>query len=271
MKIERISESTVKLTLSHTDFEKRSINVEKLRVDSPTYQKLLWDALEHAEIELGVHISAGRIRVEEAGEPGNYEITITNIPGTADAAEEPTPATPEKKAEPRGIQPLRQAVAIPAHVLAQMVRSGMLPASILRGAVPAESGVPGIGEGEDASGELSDAPVIRLTPEQVSFPDEHGNGLVCFRDYNEMYRFFRTNPSFRVIPSALYMLEGAFYLWVHDSGRRGAMLSRLEVRLADYNTVLLPADVFMPMLQEYGTVVFKKAAIKKIMASLGES
>lgn len=281
MKIERISESTVKLTLNDKDFEKRSINVQKLRVDSPTYQKLLWDALEHAEIELGVHISTGKIRVEAAGEQGSYEITVTNIPGAQDlpaaASSEQLPTPSEHKpAEIRGIQPLRQAVAIPAHVLAQMVRQGMLPSSLLRGGVsPAEPGNSGLGEltGEDiqeSTGESSAISVLRLTPERVMFPDQEGNGVVCFRDYNEMYGFFKANPSFAVLSAALYMLEGAFYLVVHDSGRRGALLSRLEVRLADYNTILLPADVFMPMLEEYGTVVFKKGAIKKIIASLGE-
>lgn len=266
MKIERISESTVKLTLSHTDFEKRSINVDQLCVDSPTYQKLLWDALEHAEIELGVHISAGKIRVEEAVESGNYEITITNIPGVSDSNEEQNTAASEKKAEGRSIQPLRPVAAIPAHVLAQMVRSGMLPPSLMKGvAVPLENGNSGTAENLS---EENGTQIIRIAPEPVAFPDAEGNGVIYFRDYNEMYGFFKHNPSFAGLPSALYMLEDAFYLVVHDSGKRGALMARLEVRLADYNATLLPADVFIPMLKEYGTVMFKKAAIKKVMTSL---
>lgn len=249
MKIERISDTTVKLTLNHIDFEKRSINVSDLQVDSPTYQQLLWDALEHAEIELGMQISAGRIRVEEAGDPGNYEITITNIPGVSTKSE----AVEEKPAEHRQIQPLRQVAAIPASVLAQLVRSGVIPSEAL-GQMPEGPGMP----------------EVHIHPEPVQFPDEQGLGVICFKDYNEMYGFFKANPSFGVIPSTLYTLEDGFYLLVRASRRVATLVSRLEVRLSDYNATLLPAEVFLPMLEEYGSVMFKKGAIKKIVASLGE-
>ena len=248
MKIERISDTTVKLTLSHIDFEKRSINVSDLQVESPTYQQLLWDALEHAEIELGMQISAGRIRVEEAGEPGLYEITITNIPGVSTKSE----STEDKPSERRQIQPVRQATVIPASVLAQMVKSGMIPGE----AIQHVQEIPGVQE-------------VQIHADPVAFPDEQGLGVVCFKSYNEMYDFFKVNPSFGVIPSTLYTLEDSFYLIVRASRRHGAMLSRLEVRLADYNATLLPAEVFLPMLEEYGSVLFKKGAIKKIAASLG--
>ncbi|MBP3392011.1 MAG: adaptor protein MecA [Clostridia bacterium] len=251
MKIERISDTTVKLTLSHIDFEKRSINVSDLQVDSPTYQQLLWDALEHAEIELGMQISAGRIRVEEAGDPGNYEITITNIPGVStksDAAE----TAEEKLPERRQIQPLRQVAAIPAPVLAQLVKSGVIPAEAL-------------GQGVETAG----MPEVHIHGEPVPFPDEQGLGVVCFNDYNEMYGFFKANPSFAGIPSTLYTLEDRFYLIVRASRRVASLVARLEVRLSDYDATVLPAEVFLPMLEEYGSVMFKKGAIKKVVASLG--
>ena len=248
MKIERISDTTVKLTLNHIDFEKRSMNVSDLQVDSPIYQQLLWDALEHAEIELGMQISAGRIRVEEASDPGNYEITITNIPGVSaksDAAE-------EKLSEHRQIQPLRQVAAIPASVLAQLVKSGGIPAEAL-------------GQGV----ETATLPEVHIHGEPVLFPNEQGFGMICFKEYNEMYDFMKANPSFAAIPSTLYILEDRFYLLVRASKRVATLISRLEVRLADSNATLVPAEVFLPMLEEYGNVMFKKGAIKKIVASLG--
>ncbi|MBR5279537.1 MAG: adaptor protein MecA [Clostridia bacterium] len=249
MKIERISDTTVKLTLSHIDFEKRSINVSDLQVESPTYQQLLWDALEHAEIELGMQISAGRIRVEEASDPGHYEITITNIPGVSTKSDLPE----EKSSEHRQIQPVRQVAAIPASVLAQLVKSGVIPTDAL-------------GQGIETAG----APEVHIHAEPVLFPNEQGLGLVCFKDYNEMYSFFKANPSFVGIPSTLYTLEDGFYLLVRVSKRVNTLVSRLEVRLADYNATVVPAEVFLPMLAEYGSVMFKKGAIKKIVASLGE-
>lgn len=248
MKIERISDTTVKLTLSHIDFEKRSIDVSDLQVESPTYQQLLWDALEHAEIELGMQISAGRIRVEAAEDPGQYEITITNIPGVSTQSETPDG---EKALEQRQIHPARQATMIPASVLAQLVRAGVLPADALQQIQE----IPGVQE-------------VQLHGDGVAFPDEQGLGVICFKNYNEMYDFFKANPSFSGIPSSLYTLEDGFYLIVRASKRVAALVDRLEVRLADYNANLLPAHVFLPMLEEYGTVMFKKGAIKKIVASL---
>lgn len=249
MKIERISDTTVKLTLSHIDFEKRSINVSDLQVESPTYQQLLWDALEHAEIELGMQISAGRIRVEAAADPDHYEITITNIPGVYTKSET---AEGEKPLEQRQIHPARQATMIPASVLAQLVRSGVIPADALQQVQE----VPGVQE-------------VQSHADAVAFPDEYGFGVVCFKNYNEMYDFFRANPSFGAIPSTLYTLEDCFYLLVRASKRVATLVSRMEVRLSDYDATLLPAEVFLPMLEEYGTVIFKKGAIKKIVASLG--
>ena len=248
MKIERISETTVKLTLNHIDFEKRSIDVSDLQVESPIYQQLLWDALEHAEIELGMQISAGRIRVEEAGDPGNYEITITNILGVSAKSE----VTEDKHTEHRQIQPLRQVAAIPASVLAQLVRSGVIPADVL-------------GHGAETAG----TPEVHIHTEPVSFPNEQGLGVICFKDYNELYGFFKANPSFAGIPSALYTLEDRFYLIVRASRRVASLVARLEVRLSDYDATVLPAEVFLPMLEEYGSVMFKKGAIKKVVASLG--
>lgn len=247
MKIERISDTTVKVTLNHIDFEKRSINVSDLQVESPTYQQLLWDALEHAEIELGMQISAGRIRVEEAEDPGNYEITITNIPGvvTKSGAE-------EKPTEHRQIQPLRQVAAIPAAVLAQLVKSGIVPAEAL-------------GQGL----ETANLPEVHIHGEPVLFPDEQGLGMICFKEYNEMYDFMKATPSFAAIPSTLYTLEDRFYLLVRASKRVATLISRLEVRLADSNATIVPAEVFLPMLEEYGSIMFKKGAIKKIVASFG--
>ena len=248
MKIERISDTTVKLTLSHIDFEKRSIDMSNLQVESPTYQQLLWDALEHAEIELGMQISAGRIRVEAAADPDDFEITITNIPGVSTRSDVPE----EKNGEPRQIQPVRQATMIPAAVLSQLVRSGVIPADALQQL--AENG--GVQE-------------VHLHGDVVAFPNEQGLGVVCFKNYNEMYDFLKANPSFAGIPSTLYALEDSFYLVVRTSKRVASLVSRMEVRLADYNATLLPAEVFIPMLEEYGNVMFKKGAIKKIVASLG--
>ena len=137
-------------------------------------------------------------------------------------------------------------------MLAQLVKSGIVPAEAL-------------GQGI----ETANLPEVHIHGEPVLFPDEQGLGMICFKEYNEMYDFMKANPSFATIPSTLYTLEDNFYLLVRASKRVATLIARLEVRLADSNATIVPAEVFLPMLEEYGSVMFKKGAIKKIVASLG--
>lgn len=286
MKIEKISDLTVKLTLNQNDFEKRSLNANTLRVDSPTYQRLLWDAVEHAEIELGEHIDTGRIRVEAASEEtGRFEITITNMTEKRAQPEPEQKRESEQKREPeaqRSISPAPQqgrtvAVAAPASLLMQLVRAGVLPPALLQqGGTLRVQAIP---MHPDAEGEKAET---HVTPADLRHMMEHlvreegalrepfadGNGVICFRSYDDLYAFFRGHRSLAALSSRLYMLEDTFYMVVHASERNLPLLQRLEVKLTDYDGICLPPAIFIPLLEEYATPVFKNGAIRKVIASL---
>ena len=78
MRIEKITENTIKVTLAAKDFENRGIEASKLKFNSPACQELLWDIIDHAEIEMGLNGLGDRIIVETvADSQGNCVITVT--------------------------------------------------------------------------------------------------------------------------------------------------------------------------------------------------
>ena len=78
MRIEKITENTIKVTLVAKDFENRGIEASKLKFNSPACQELLWDIIDHAEIEMGLNGLGDRIIVETvADSQGNCVITVT--------------------------------------------------------------------------------------------------------------------------------------------------------------------------------------------------
>lgn len=78
MRIEKITDNTIKVTLVAKDFENRGIEAAKLKFNSPACQELLWDIIDHAEIEMGLDGLGDRIIVETvADSQGNCVITVT--------------------------------------------------------------------------------------------------------------------------------------------------------------------------------------------------
>ena len=78
MRIEKITENTIKVTLAAKDFESRGIETAKIKFNSPACQELLWDIIDHAEIEMGLNGLGDRIIVETvADSQGNCVITVT--------------------------------------------------------------------------------------------------------------------------------------------------------------------------------------------------
>lgn len=78
MKIEKISEDVIKITLTVSDLETRNLDAKKLKSNSPQYEKLLLDIIGHAEIEFGFDISECKVVYEPAvNKQGEHIITVT--------------------------------------------------------------------------------------------------------------------------------------------------------------------------------------------------
>jgi adapter protein MecA 1/2 len=80
MKIERISDNIIKVTISLNDLEERNIDLESFTDNSPAAQELFWDMMEQAELEFGFNISDSQFIIEPIPDSeGGFILTITRI------------------------------------------------------------------------------------------------------------------------------------------------------------------------------------------------
>jgi adapter protein MecA 1/2 len=80
MKIERISENILRVTISLDDLEERNINLDSLNYNSPAAQELFWDMMEQAEIQFGFDLSDSQLIIEPISDlEDEFIITITKI------------------------------------------------------------------------------------------------------------------------------------------------------------------------------------------------
>ena len=85
MKIEKISENIIKITISLNDLEERNIDLNSLNYNSPAAQELFWDMMEQAEIQFGFNISDSQLIIEPMPYDNNgFIITITRLDGDGD-------------------------------------------------------------------------------------------------------------------------------------------------------------------------------------------
>jgi len=80
MKIERISENMLRVTISLDDLEERNISLDSLNYNSPAAQELFWDMMEQAEVQFGFDLSDSQLIIEPISDlDDEFVITITRI------------------------------------------------------------------------------------------------------------------------------------------------------------------------------------------------
>jgi len=80
MKIEKINDNKIKITLSARDLEERNLDFQALRYNSPEAQNLFWDMIKRAEAEYGFMASNCQLFIEAASVmDGNFIVTITKM------------------------------------------------------------------------------------------------------------------------------------------------------------------------------------------------
>ncbi|HBV52837.1 MAG: hypothetical protein DBX53_03740 [Clostridiales bacterium] len=93
--------------------------------------------------------------------------------------------------------------------------------------------------------------------------------VLIFPEFNDMLEFFSRNKAFKTIASSLYTYRGAYYLVLKPNSKNLNMLNRLEALVIDYNATYLPAESFLPLLKERGTVLMEHGAISKLINHFG--
>ena len=85
LKIEKLNENKLKITLDINDLKSRNIDVKSFVSNTPESQDLFWDVMQEAEKEYGFNVDESMICVEANISPaGNFTLIITktasNIP-----------------------------------------------------------------------------------------------------------------------------------------------------------------------------------------------
>ncbi|MDQ2086280.1 adaptor protein MecA [Herbivorax sp. ANBcel31] len=80
MKIERINDNKIKVTISLNDLEERNIDLNSLNYNSPETQELFWDMMEQAEIQFGFTASDSQLCIEAVPDADEgFVILITKM------------------------------------------------------------------------------------------------------------------------------------------------------------------------------------------------
>lgn len=81
MKMERVNENKIRITVPFTDLENRNLNLTSFNYNNPEAQELFWDMMEQAETELGFDATTSQLCVEAyPGTEDDFIITITRLP-----------------------------------------------------------------------------------------------------------------------------------------------------------------------------------------------
>jgi adapter protein MecA 1/2 len=80
MRIEKVNENVLRVTITLSDLEERNIDLGSLNYNSPAAQELFWDMMEKAEEEYGFASSDSQLVFEASPEnEDGFVVTITKI------------------------------------------------------------------------------------------------------------------------------------------------------------------------------------------------
>jgi adapter protein MecA 1/2 len=80
MKIEKVNENIIKVTISLNDLEERNIDLSSLNYNSPAAQELFWEMMEQAEVQFGFNASDSQLIFEASPDSTEgFIVTITKM------------------------------------------------------------------------------------------------------------------------------------------------------------------------------------------------
>jgi len=88
LKIEKLTENKLKITLSIDDLEERNINLHSFMYNSPESQDLFWELIQQAEKECGFNVDDSIVYVEASTSGGgNFTLLVTKANEAASISE----------------------------------------------------------------------------------------------------------------------------------------------------------------------------------------
>lgn len=255
MRIEKVNENVVKVFLDSDDLAGRSIELSQIKNNPSDYEELIWDIVEHAEIELGTAITEGHLIVEcFTGDTNNLIITITKRDAQAPDLNNQDPVF-------KKINEHIHNLTVPS---LHDILANRRPARFSRVARQTAQPV-------DPSANKTDSPdsehrAVPFPEEDIASSLKHNDyDIVLFPRLDDLISFALCSQSFSQLNTALYTFDQAYFLVIRVTKKALPLVNRLETKIADYNATYVPSDVFYPLLQEKGRKLISKNALSVLM------
>lgn len=315
MKIVRIAENAINVYVSKKDLASRNLAADTLHEGSHDFDKLVWDAIDHANIEFDHEFEDRQLNIVNKHDGnGGLVFTISHDKesdyGDEEYIEDPN-SDINKKIDKIFITSLNNKNKIDASSGPDAdddfseydeydddefeddtvtSRSDIKDKNMRRMSAVLDMSPEEFSElfrrihvqSQDAQPPKQQAPAAKkadntqqqqqrtLSPIKFSQPPRKNSAVsdwdvLIFPEMNDMLEFFARNKSFKSIASSLYTYRGAYYLVLKPNARNLNALNRLESLVIDYNATYLPAESFLPLLKERGTVIMETGAISKLI------
>lgn len=253
MKIEKISEDVIKVTLSVSDLETRNLDAKKLKSNSPQYEKLLLDIIGHAEIEFGFDISECKVVYEPAvNKQGEHIITVTrtsNRPNSENVNFVDFNPVQFFKV----LSMLRELMPVDEHF--EYENDGDEPHT------------DEIARVDDFLRSLLLTEATEKTTEKTQKKDtpEDSYEVIYFSDFENLIQMATSFPQSKMIPATLYKYNKAYYVSYRVSKRNAGVIDKLRGLASEFDGKFMPPDIVLPILEEHGDKIIKRGAFSVLL------
>ncbi|MBQ8828385.1 MAG: adaptor protein MecA [Clostridia bacterium] len=230
MKMQIIDENTIKVVLTKKDFQIRNIDIKRFKPGSTIYRQLVLEIMLQAAHELNFKADDCRVVVEgHVSKPNEITLLITKL-----VAGQPfKPAEGEQFDDPHDTK-----AASNLDRLSSMMNSLAEMAAALGSASEEEA-----------------APV-------PCFPSDI---IISFSDFEKMIELLHRFPELKNVASSLYEHNDSYFLVLKVYARNAKLVVKFRNLAVEYDGVQLPADTFIPILQEHGSLIIKKGAVPMLL------
>ncbi len=297
MRIERISNNSIKVYISKRYLQSHGLSVQLLLESSEAFDHLIWDIVDHANIEFGHDFNENQLDISHVFDStGGIVVTIsnsleanqTNIIPNEDSdnfmmdhfkkllysAAESMKKNPhlEKKSSDLPSEEnidtdalVNKIISINSSSNNQTPDIEAFKSMLNNEAISNGNVIPT--EPQKNTTSQAVAPSSNIPPQKRVIVLDWD--ILVFPEFGDMVEFLSRNKNFKTIASSLYSYRGAYYLLLKPNKNNVNLLTKLQSMALDYNATNLPAITFLPLLRERGTVLMENGAISKIIKYFG--
>lgn len=243
MKIERVDEKTIKCFLSNEELEEHQIDYKDFVMRSEKAKELVQEIVETAVEEVGYKPPrfAFDLQIMMVPEEG-LVLTFSE----KDPLEQLDSKDGEHLVE--CLQEMKRILQKNKEKLQEQAGQ-----TVLGGKTENSVGNPSLAEGQKSTAEAQDTEEMR--PEFAIF---------AFRNMGRVIDYARVLPANLRVKSALYLLDGVYYLYLHKGTASYERYSRACIQAIEFSALFGAEQDKVTYLQEHGECLIAEKALKKL-------